>query len=441
MPTARSGHSRARPSSAPMRSEDAASAPQPERRRHGTIGAGCGRSERAARTSARGVRAPHSTASSVSESVMPTAVSAVGHTIAIEATAPWSSGVAGRERHGDEQRRADRRPGRRPGSGIAEPEPSAAHAATHDGGRHGQAEGEQEARRRAEPQRAREDLPRQDLARAAPGRAQHGETAPDLARQAPHAPRCGGRARRWRAARRPRRRAGRGRARGASPRPANGHDHEHGAEGALERRLGREGPGEGRPRRRPASSRLASVARTASPPRAVSRPLRPAPQTYHAHTRRRVTSGHDAASTPRHATPRETCPQTWRTTASTSHPTWAPAGANTAGTIVGLGWARRGLRPAGNLVGHPGRRARRGGGARGRRGAGAVLHADRPGRLRRRSAGAGDGPRDAARRRSPAPGPSTSPSTGRGALPAASTAGRPRALRCAARRSVHAATA
>ncbi len=78
------------------------------------------------------------------------------------------------------------------------------------------------------------------------------------------------------------------------------------------------------------SSRLPSAARTASPPRAESRPLSPAPQTYHAHTRRRVTCGHEAASTPRQATPRETCPQTCNITARRSQPTWAPAGADTA---------------------------------------------------------------------------------------------------------------
>ena len=138
-----------------------------QRRCHGMMGAGCGRSERAARTSARGVRAPDSRASRASEIATPTSVSAAGHTTASDASAPRSSAMPGGERQRDEQRSAD---GRQAGARERHRGARALREdrGDDDGGGHRQSEGEQEARRRAEPQHARACLEGQHVARAVP---------------------------------------------------------------------------------------------------------------------------------------------------------------------------------------------------------------------------------------------------------------------------------
>jgi hypothetical protein len=118
------------------------------------------------------------------------------------------------------------------------------------------------------------------------------------------------------------RRAARRRGVEAADAERDGREHHRAPRHGLERALGAERPGERRPRgvpqlalgQRHANGVAAARREDAAEPRAADVPRARAPARD---------SGHVAASTPRHATPRETCPHTWRTTASTSHPIWA----------------------------------------------------------------------------------------------------------------------
>jgi alpha,alpha-trehalose phosphorylase len=279
-----------------------------QRRCHGMMGAGCGRSERAARTSARGVRAPQRCPRRASEIATPTTVIAAGHTTASDARAPPSSACPAANGRATSSA-APMAAGPAPGSGTAAPEPCARTAATTMAGATGR------------PKASRKHVAEPSRSTRAP--AWKGSTWRAQCRglRSTAAPRPTSRTvRRTRAERA---------ASSATAAAASAATASSAAGGAWRlptpsataasiivrpETVSNEASAQSVPASAghvaSRSSRRASVTRTASPPRGESTPLRPAPQTYHAHTRRRVTSGHVAASTPRQATPRETCPHT-----------------------------------------------------------------------------------------------------------------------------------